>query len=344
MAFDAYSPSSSDSTNRVEVDFEAMNKYVVETCGLENPEVLVGVLAGIVDLGVQEQEDAEVPFEGSEADEANEIAKNPNTYFKDGFHPETRKPCRLKCWPQKPQQAVALAIDFPDIMLDKGQFFGESKEAPLRIWMGGSFYTQNSGMIIGRPTALKVVNFDKAAAKPKWSFAKNHLLHKMAVAAKLIKTDEVFLPNSIDQLIGKAFQFNVQVFFKENKGKKYFTESVKFVGALGRNQSAPTDEVETFMIQFNQVNKEEDLNQLRNHVINTIKRAENFVGSKLQEQLGKRGEVAEDQSNDQAEAQDDIPAEDERPKGKATPAKPAKTTRPKAVPVPQDNSDDDAPF
>ena len=85
MSFDAYSPGSSSGSSKKEVDYDSLNKYVVETAQLEERETLVGVVAGIVDLGTQPQEDAEVVFKGDEDDEAEEIKKNSNTYFKDGM-------------------------------------------------------------------------------------------------------------------------------------------------------------------------------------------------------------------------------------------------------------------
>ena len=35
MAFDAYSTTSSNASSRKEIDFDAMNKYVVETANLQ---------------------------------------------------------------------------------------------------------------------------------------------------------------------------------------------------------------------------------------------------------------------------------------------------------------------
>lgn len=324
MAFDAYAPTASNSSNRKEVDWNALNTYVVETANLQEPETLVGVVVGIVDLGTQPQPDAENVFKGSADDEEAEILKNPNTYFKDGLDPQTRKPARLKCYPQKPQQSIAIAVDFPEIMIDKGQFFGESNPQPLRMWLGGSFYTEGKGMVVARPTPLKVVNIDKEAAKPKWSFSPLHLCYKMAVGAKLVKPGEVFLPNQIDKLVGKAFQFQVQIFMKEVKGKEYFTENIKFVGGLGRGQVAP--EVEnTFLIQFNKPNNPEDLKQLRNHVLNTIKAAQNYVGSVIQGQL-----------EDQEESEEEKPI-DEKPVQK-------KTSQKRAVPPLDEDDSDNSPF
>ena len=333
MSFEVYGANKNEGTkNKPEVDWQALNQYVVETCNLQEPETLIGVVAGIVDLGTQEQPDSEVVFTGDAADEAAEIEKNPNTYFKDGRDPNTKKPARLKCWPNKPIQSVAIAVDFPEILLDKGQFFGDSsgESKPLRMWLGDTFWMDGIGSVVARPTPLKVVNIDKEAAKPKWSFSPLHLFHKMAVGAKLIKPGEVFLPEQIDQLVGKAFQFQVQVYMREGKdGKQYMTEKIKFVGGLGRGQSAPENPNETFTVMFNRINSEEALKNLRAHVINTIKRAQNYNGSAIQKQLG--DEVSTEQ-----------PKQESKPEPKRTPAKSA--PKAKAATQPEEEFDDQIPF
>lgn len=275
----AVTKSQGSSTNKV--DYDALNKFTVETADLQERQTLVGYIAGIVDLGEQEIEDAEYPFDGTPEDESEIISKYPDTYFKDGISEQTKKPIRIKCFPQRPQQCVALAVDFPDIMIDKGQFFGKSNPQPLRLWTGGQFYIQGTGMVVGRPTPLKVVKMENG----KWSFAKIHMLHKMAVAAKLVKPDEAFLPQDIDQLLGKSFQWEAQVHFKESKGKQYYTEYLKFQGALGRGQSGGEPKTELFLLQFDDENNQVALGNLRSHIINTIKKAENYQGSSIQHQL-----------------------------------------------------------
>ena len=279
MAFNV-TASTHSSSDQPKVDYEKMNQYLVDTAGLQTKEVLAGYISGIVDLGEQEQEDAEVVFNGDANDESAILEKFPNNYFKDGIDEETKKPVRLKCWPQKPIQSVAVAVDFPDIIIDKGQFYGESNPQPLRMWLGGQFFIQNVGMVVGRPTPLK-----ENTSLGKWSFDKKHLFHKMAVACKLIKSDEIFKPQDIDQLLGKAFQFETQIYFKESKGKKYLTEYIKFNGGLGRGQSIPEIVNPPFVVQFTEKNDEEALGQLRWHIINTIKRAKNYEGSEIQKQL-----------------------------------------------------------
>lgn len=279
MAFDTYGTSQSEG-NKKEIDYDALNKYVVETCGLQERETLIGVVSGIVDLGTQDQPDAELEFDGDAAAEAEEIEKNPNTYFKTAYSHEKKKEVRYKCYPQRPVQCVAVSVDFPDIVVDKGQFFGESNPQPLRMYLGGTFFLEGAGMVVARPTTLKV---NKKLGK--WSFDQKHLFYKMAVASKLIKPGEIFVPARIDELLGKAFQFEAQVHMKENKGKEYFTEYIKFVSGLGRGQSAPELPFEPFLIQFNSENNVEELKNIRNHVLNTIRRASNYEGSLIHQQL-----------------------------------------------------------
>lgn len=284
--FNAYgATTTAKATTENTVNFDEVNKYVVETAKLYERETLVGYVAQIVDLGTQNLPDAENVFKGTPEQEAEETAKYPDTYFKDGIDPDTKQKCRLKCYPQKPQQCVAFAIDFPEIIIDKGQFFGESKPLPLRLWMGGQFYTEGAGMVVGRPTPLKVTNLDKTRKTKVWSMAQNSLPYKMAVAAKLIKPGEAFLPQRIDELLGKSFQFSAQVWFKESKGKEYYTEYVNFVGALGRGQKEAEHLTSPYVVQFNEQNPDDAIRELRAHVVNTIKRANNYQGSKIQAQI-----------------------------------------------------------
>lgn len=281
--FEVYGASQKEGkSSKSNVNFDDVNKYVVETAGLLERETLVGYVSMIVDLGTQNQPDAEVVFTGNENDEKEEFAKNPNTYFKDGFDQQSKKQVRFKCWPQKPVQCVAVAIDFPDIMIDKGQFFGNSDPKPLRLWLGGQFYNTTLGkMVVARPTPLKV---NKKLGD--WGFDQKHLFYKMAVADKMIKPGEVFAPKDIDKLLGKAFQFTAQVFFKEGKdGKSYYTEYINFVGALGRGQATPEIKTKPLLIQMNKPNDEQAVKEVRAHVLNTCSLASNWTGSVLQKQV-----------------------------------------------------------
>lgn len=330
--FETYNTNQSSNSEKKTIDFDALNRYVVETADLQERTVLTGIVSGIIDLGSQKQEDAAVKWEGSEEDEADEIDKFPDSYFEDMKDPQTGKMQRYKRWPQKPTQCIAIAVDFPDIMLEKGKFFGDedAEPKPLRMYLGGQFFLVGDKVqVVGRPTPLR----EKKNSKGQWSFDKKHLCYKMAAAAKLVDAskDEVFKPAQIDQLLGKAFQFEAQVYFNS---KDYYTEDVKFIGALGRGQSAPDNDVEPFLIQFNKPNKESDLKELRSHVKNTIKRAENYEGSKIQAQLDAL--FTKKESNDSQE--DETQEKEEKPAAKK---EVKKVTKPK---VEEDFDEDSAPF
>ena len=285
MSFKIHGGQQQSASTAPTVDFDALNKYTVETAGLQDRETLVGYISQIVDLGAQKLPDQEYVFTGTEEDEAKIVSEKPGTYFKTAFDWETKQQARFECRPQKDQPCVAFAVDFPDIMVDKGQFFGESKPLPLRLWLGGQFYTQEDGMVIGRPTPLKYTNLDKSRKTKVWSMAQNSIPYKMAVAAKLVKNGEPFLPERIDELLGKSFQFSAQVWMKESKGKEYYTEYVNFVGALGRGQAECQHVTVPQLIHFDADNSEESIKELRAHVVNSIKKATNYEGSKIKSQI-----------------------------------------------------------
>ena len=327
----------SGDSDRTKVDWDALNKYVVETANLQQRESLLGYISGIVDLGVQPQADSEVEFNGSEQDEADEIDDNPGTYFKDGKN-EKGKDVRLKCWKNKPVQSVAVCVDFPDIMLNKGQFFGEEKaeEKPLRLWLGGQFYTKEHGMVIGKVIPLREGNIAPHGSKAVWSFKPNHTLYKLALGAKIVQPGEPFKPENIDSLLGKTLQWEAQVFFKKgNNGKEYYTEYLKYVGAPGRGQKDLELVTEPFVVQFDENNSQESVKELRSHVINTIRMAENFSGSKIEKQL--------EQYRGNDKPAEDAPKESSAPAAKTVPQK---APKPKLAPLPPVDSDydDDIPF
>ena len=341
MAFDSYgSTQTSGGEKKSDVDFDALNKYVVETAGLQQQETLVGFVSGIVDLGIQEQPDAENKYTGKLEDEAAEIAKYPNTYFKDGKD-DKGNPCRLKCYPQKAVQSVAISVDFPDIILDKGKFFGESKPLPLRIWMGGQFYIPTKGMMIARTTPLRVNK--KMGA---WSMDALSLPYKMAVAAKIVAPGEVFLPQQIDSLLGKSMQFVVQVYMKAgNGGKEYYTEFIKYAAPLARGQKEfDMEEYNPFLVQFNSKNDEVALKELRAHIVNTLKQATNFEGSMIQKQLLEIGKIKPEEGKG-LEGAANAAGDDFEQAAKETPKPATKKAPVKPVAPPVEFEDDlESPF
>lgn len=330
MGFKVTTSTKSESSNAPKIDYNALNEYLVETAGLQDPETVVGYVSMLVDLGNQEQADAEVPFVGTSEEEEKELDKKDGAYFKDGINEQTKKPTRLFCYPQPPKQAVAIAVDFPDIIVDKGQFFGNSAPLPLRMWLSGTFFMgAEIGMVIARPTFLK--ENTKIGA---WSLDQRNVLYQMAVSAGLVKPGEPFTAPQIDQLLGTSHQFSAQISFTESKGKRYLNERLKFVGKLGRGQAMPELLTTPHMIQLDDENEEDAVKFLPNFVVNTIKRANNFKGSKLEKQLANR-------------TYDNKPSEKEDKAEAPTPAKPVAKAKPvvkKPAPVHDDYMDDDIPF
>lgn len=71
----------------------------------------------------------------------------------------------------------------------------------------------------------------------------------------------------------------------ENAGRLFYTEKVKLVGALMDGMEAPVVE-NSYLVQFNSdSNPEQAIAELPAHIKNTIKRAENYEGSKIKTQL-----------------------------------------------------------
>jgi len=299
MAFKTTAVSTtSTNTDRPQVDFDQLNQYTVDTAECEQPETLNGVVVGIIDLGNQKLPDAE--YDVDSGDESLTVEELTDKYSDDIESGKIRKFDTVKDYstrppkevikkfvPQKDRQCITYAVDFMDIMLDKSQFFGEKSEPkPLRLYFGGQYYnTFSKKMMVQNLLPLKITNIAKDPKNDKvWSLNPKSQLHKMAVAAKLINTGDAFLPDRIDELLGKTLQFKVQIGFNEKGDKKYYFEKMSFIGALQRKDK-PFEDVETFLIQMDEPNDPEALKQIRKHLLNTMEMATNFEGSALQKQL-----------------------------------------------------------
>lgn len=288
----------SNNSDRPQVDFDALNEFVVEQVGCQQPETLNGVLTGIIDLGNQKLPDAE--YDVDSGDESLTVEELTDKYSADIESGKISKFDIVKDWstrppkevikkfvPQKDRQCISYCVDFPDVMLDKGKFFGENSEPkPLRLYFGGQYYnTFSKKMMVQNLLPLKITNIAKDPQNSKvWSLSPKSQLHKMAVAAKLINTGDAFLPDNIDELLGKTLQFKVQIGFNEKGDKKYYFEKLSFLGAIQRKDK-PFEDVPVFLIQMDEENDPEALKGLRKHIINTMEMSTNFEGSALQKQL-----------------------------------------------------------
>jgi hypothetical protein len=268
------------------VDWDALNQHVVEVSGTaKKSRSIPGVISGLYDLGNQKLEDAEKAFTGTAADEAAEIEKFPATYFKDGIDRETGKQARLKCWPQKPVQQIAFSIDFPQVLVDKGQFFGNSKPLPLRMLLNYEFTVPGTKeKIVARPYNLRDAKHDLGNGKAVWALAKNNGLHKLAAAAELLDDNGLFNKERAAELIGKVVQFEFRVWMKPAKtgDKTFFTEEIKLVGMVPEGVAIPeVPEGLLHCVNLHGENDPEAVKQMRVSVKNTMKRALNYDTSSL---------------------------------------------------------------
>ena len=293
MAFKTSSTvNTSTNQDRPQVDFKALEDYVIKTVECEQPETVNGVIVGIVDLGNQAIKDSEYDVDkGDENLTIEELTEKYSDKLVENFEGDAQfgKITKFdlsydnKLKTKVIKKFVTYIVDFPDILVDKAQFFGdESNPLPLRLYAGGNFFnTYQKKELIQNPMPLKWsnINSDKSG-KPIFSLALTSQLHKMAVASKIVKTGEAFEPHRVDELLGKTLQFKVQV-GRNDKG--YYFEKLGFVGAI-QKKDVPFDNVSTFMVQFGEENDVEVLKQLRRHVYNTMSNALNFSGDIIEKQ------------------------------------------------------------
>lgn len=315
---------------RKAVDWDGLNSHVIEMAKTQDKARSVpGIISGIIDLGEQNLEDAEQVFTGDANAEAAAIADKPATYFKDGFD-EKGNACRLKCWPQKPVQQMAVTIDFPQVMVDKGKFFGNSNPQPLRLLLNREFTLPgDKTKIVASPYNIRETKHDIGGGKTTWAFAKNNGLHKLADACGLLDSNGLFTKNRIGELLGKVAQFQFQVFMKPGKnGGSFFQEVVKLVGMVPEGVPLPeAPEGTLYGVNLYAANDPEAVKQLRVCIKNHIMRANNYEGSIL------KGEL-EALSGNRGEAQA-VPQEAAKPEG-ITPSLSARTDF--------DDSEDCVPF
>lgn len=333
FVFNAPTPAAS-SENTSNVDFDALAKYVVETVGCaDKPEALIGIVSGVIDLGLQKQDDAKMVWTGDAASEAEELAKNDKQYF-ETLPNDQGVPTRYKRWPVKSQRCVAINVDFPTILVNRGKFFDEDgvgEDLPFRGLLNNEFAIKGIGKTVGKPYSLREQRNDDGT----WSFKNNTILFKLAQA-----TDQLvaggFKPAHLGNLIGEAAMFNVQVSLNEHNGKQYLNEKMAFNGPVPKMMQGmipKLDERFMHMVNFTGEQDLEVLKTLRQSVINTMKMAEDFEGSDVQRALIEIGKVKAGEGAPQAEAS-------------AAPqqAKPQSKPEKQPEPINFDSFDDDIPF
>lgn len=334
FVFNAQTPTGSNE-DRPNIDFEALSAHVVEAVGCsEKPEALIGVISGVIDLGLQKQDDAKMVWTGDAASEAEELAKNDKQYF-ETLPNDQGVPTRYKRWPVKAQRCAAIMVDFPTIMVNRGKFFDENgvgEDLPFRGLLNNEFGLKGVGKVVGKAYSLREQRNDDGT----WSLKNNTILFKLGQAVNALDKQGNFKPAYLGNLIGEAAMFNVHVFLNEHGGKKYLNEKLAFNGPVPKMMQGmiPTlDEKFMHVVNFKGEQDPEVLKTLRQSVINTMKMAEDFEGSDVQKALIACGKIKEGEATPQA-AQSDRPAQPQQTKPPVEPQ----------APMDFDEFDSDIPF
>ena len=298
FVFDAQVPQSNPET--ANVNFDEMNKYIVDTVGCaDKPEAMIGIVSGVIDLGLQAQDDAKMVWTGNAASEQAELdkerektGKEPLQYF-ETLPNDQKVPTRYKRWPVKAQRSVAVNVDFPSTLINRGKFFDENgvgEELPFRGLLNNEFGLKGVGKVVGKAYSLREQRNDDGS----WSLKNNTILFKLAQATNALDAQGNFKPAYLGNLIGEAAMFNVHVFLNEHGGKQYLNEKLAFNGPVPKMMQGmiPTlDERFMHVVNFKGEQDLEVLKTLRQSVINTMKMAEDFEGSDVQRALIEIGKV-----------------------------------------------------
>lgn len=295
FVFNATTNTQTSGGERKEVKWDDLNAHVIEAAGTANKaRSIPGVISGVYDLGEQNREDAAIPvtdvqfrkqyptFDGSPEQQRVVIAANAK---KENMRFEEVDGVLNFRYTQKPVQQVAIAVDFPQVIVDKGQFFGTSNPLPLRMLLNGEFSLSDGIKIVGRPYSISETKHDLGGNKSAWAFAKNNGLHKLADAVEILDANKLFTKNRIGELLGKVALFQFRVYMKPSKkdpSKLYFTEEIKLSGVIPEGISAPAiPEGILHGVNLYGQNDPEAVKQLRLCVKNTIKQANNYEASDI---------------------------------------------------------------
>lgn len=267
--------SGSGSSDRKQVDYDALNAHLIHASGTATKSRSIpGIVSGIIDLGIQERE----PFEGpwNEKDAAKPGAEE----FLDN---KGKRSIRV---PLKPVQQIAITIDFPQILVNKGQFFGDGpgEELPLRMLLNGEFgFHDDNRKWVSTVRRGFVVSEIRDEKTNRWAISKQNSLHKLADAAGILDEDGLFVKERIGELLGTAAQFQMRVYLKPGSGsKQYLTEEIKLAGQVPEGVPVPIlDERHLIGINFTGENNPEEVKKLRRSIRNSIKLASNYSTSDI---------------------------------------------------------------
>lgn len=281
--------SSGNGGNSVDVDWDGLNKHVSECvqealgCEEGTPSAAVGIISGIVDYGQhQDPERVEPMDEGDDKTKQwkqKQFDNKKATVDEDGnFH-----------YQAPPRQEVGFYVDFPNITVNKGQFFGESNPAPYRVLLGGVFKGEpaQKTKVEGYPNDDKV-----------WVFGDKNRATKLAKAAKIKDLKKGFAQDRLLELIGQPVTFNVEVFVND---AGFLQEKITNPSPVMNGVPIPElSEDLLFYVSMNDDNDPDQVKMLTKAVKEYIKSASDYEGSKLQKMLESESQSTSETSSTQS--------------------------------------------
>ena len=277
------------------VDYEAMNKEVIDILGTQKKgKVIMGFPSGYIDLGNQPRPDFEQLRDENSADQNKAIAESgAKVVTKDLYdNGKMHRGVEVFCNPRTPAKAFTLCVDFPQYEVDKGKFFGESQPAPLRLYMGGDWMVADPDDAARKMRIIQgqmYMTENTNNPQNQWALGTTTTISKMCVAAGLGDDNGLVSKDDITGVLGQPMMFNVQVWNKPAKNdasKSYYTESIKFVGEVP--EGLPLIEFNEDLIHgvnFNQPNDPAMLNQVRFNAKNTMKLATDWDTSVIKKEI-----------------------------------------------------------
>lgn len=268
------------------VDWKALSDHQLEVIGTETKSRIFRI-SGLVDLGEQERKPFEEPYDEGKKEHIEALSPEDNRGAKlvIGKHPKTGAQCEMISIPQRPAQQVAIVLDYPELMINYGKFFGKEDEfKPYREVYGGTFFLTGEKLsILGRGISLNCMADDKAPSG--YAYSKLNMISKFATAIGKNPTGTLDQDFDLAELIGGVGVITTGMKVTQ-KGDKTFTNFwAKDPSPKHEMIPVPEINVPTFGISFQGGNDPEMLKQLNAPTKNTIKRALNYEGSAIQKEL-----------------------------------------------------------
>lgn len=268
------------------VDWDAYTKHLIEVIGTETKSQVFRI-SGLVDLGEQERKPFEEPYDEGKKEHIEALSPEDKRGAKVviGKHPKTGAQCEMISIPQRPAQQVAIVLDYPEIMVNYGKFFGKEDEfKPYREVYGGTFRLQGEGVnILARGISLNCMKEPKAPSG--YAYSKLNMISKFATAIGKNPTGTLDQDFDLGELIGGVGVITTGLKVTEKGEKVYANFWAKDPSPKHEMIPVPEINVPMFGISFQGGNDPEMLKQLNAPTKETIKRAINYEGSAIQKEL-----------------------------------------------------------